>query len=139
MSGKIISFIPIHALWYIRVSDPIPVLELKGILRVFEYSRPLHPPLRPLIQYWGTLMRNNFPVLNTLPKLDFFPIKSLTVVFLAQKWLFWEKLTKLPISIDKIRLQIWKCEYWLWKIPLQMLVIGYWYTLIFFQKFSIST
>ena len=28
----------IHALWYIRVSDIIPVLKLKGFSGVFEYS-----------------------------------------------------------------------------------------------------
>ena len=28
----------VHALWYIRVSDVIPVLELKGFFRLFEYS-----------------------------------------------------------------------------------------------------
>ena len=58
--------IEVHALWYIRVSDTIPVLKLKGFLSTFEYSVPLHPPLTPIIQYWGTLMRANFPVLNTL-------------------------------------------------------------------------
>ena len=43
------------------------VLELKGFLGVFEYSRPLHPPLKPFIKYWDTLIRSNFPVLNALP------------------------------------------------------------------------
>ena len=66
----------IHALWYIRVSDAIPVLKHKGILSIFEYSRPLHPPLTPFIQYWGTLMRDRFPVLNTLPKLKYLPSKK---------------------------------------------------------------
>ena len=66
----------LHALWYIRVSDAIPVLKYKGILSIFEYSRPLHPPLTPFIQYWGTLMRDRFPVLNTLPKLKYFPSKK---------------------------------------------------------------
>ena len=31
----------LHALWYIRVFDLNPVLKLKGIFGVFEYSRPL--------------------------------------------------------------------------------------------------
>ena len=66
----------VHALWYIRVSDAIPVLKHKGILSIFEYSRPLHPPLTPFIQYWGTLMRDRFPVLNTLPKLKYLPSKK---------------------------------------------------------------
>ena len=66
----------LHALWYIRVSDAIPVLKNKGILSIFEYSRPLHPPLTPFIHYWGTLMRDRFPVLNTLPKLKYLPSKK---------------------------------------------------------------
>ena len=66
-------FSDLHALWYIRVSDAIPVLKHKGILSIFEYSRPLHPPLTPFIQYWGTLMRDRFPVLNTPPKLKNLP------------------------------------------------------------------
>ena len=60
----------------VRVSDAIPVLKHKGILSIFEYSRPLHPPLTPFIQYWGTLMRDRFPVLNTLPKLKYLPSKK---------------------------------------------------------------
>ena len=54
-------------------------------MSIFEYSGPLHPPLRPFIQYWGTLMRDKFPVLNTLPKLDIFPIKSLTLAIFSTK------------------------------------------------------
>ena len=61
----------LHALWYIRVSDVIPVLELKGFFRLFEYSWLLHPPLRPSIKYWDTLIISNFLVLNTLPILRF--------------------------------------------------------------------
>ena len=75
----------LHALWYIRVSDTIPVLELKGFLSTFEYSVPLHPPLTPIIQYWGTLMRANFPVLNTLWTPENFQQISLTIVIFIAK------------------------------------------------------
>ena len=82
----------LHALWYIRVSDVIPVLKHKGILSIFEYSRPLHPPLTPFIQYWGTLMRDRFPVLNTLPKLKYFPRKKPYNGNFSTKLLFWKDM-----------------------------------------------
>ena len=95
----------VHALWYIRVSDAIPVLKHKGILSIFEYSGPLHPPLRPFIQYWGTLMRDKFPVLNTLPKLDIFPIKSRKMAIFSTKMVIFRRNgQKLTENLKKVQI-----------------------------------
>ena len=76
----------IHASWYLRVSGTNPVLKIfKGFFSIFEYSIPLHAPLRSFVQYWGTLVRNSFPILSTLKYYHIFSMTSLIFAFLANE------------------------------------------------------